>query len=66
MREFIITAIVVMAAAKAKAETEGDLPEQQNRLKSGNKRVISNKWTGCKKKSIPFSRMCEKWGKLSI
>jgi hypothetical protein len=52
MRHFIITAIIVLAAAKAKAEVKDNLTNQERRDKSEGKRVVAIKREGYAKKSL--------------
>jgi len=42
MRHFIITAIVILAAAKAKAQAKGHLTNKESNEKSEKKRVFAN------------------------
>ena len=52
MRYFIITAIIALAAAKAKAEVKDNLTNQERRNKSEGKRVVAIKRAGYAKKSL--------------
>jgi len=53
MRYFIITAIVVLAAAKAKAEVKDNLTNPERRDKSEGKRVVAVKRAGHEKNHYP-------------
>ena len=57
MSHFIITVIIALAAAKAKAQVKYSLTKQNRSEKSELKRRVANKWAGYEIKSDLYKRV---------
>ena len=57
MSHFIITAIIALAAAKAKAQVKDNLTQPKCSEKSEAKRGVANKWAGHEIKSDLYKRV---------
>jgi len=57
MSHFIISAIIALAAAKAKAQVKDNLTKQNRSEKSEPKRRVANKWAGYEIKSDLYKRV---------
>ena len=57
MSHFIISAIIALAAAKAKAQVKDNLTKPNRSEKSELKRRVANKWAGHEIKSDLYKRV---------